>query len=243
MLDPDTAPLLELDRELARLARRYHVASHEVGERRVRPDNIDHDTLTWWIAAHQAVWRRRFERNDTVAITEPVEQVELRKVAAPQATSLVPFASLRWMPIGSSGAEGAGARHRRRPAVTDAERRVGARRARRGMLHGHILVGSFLGQHARAFGRGWTADGRHYQAGQAQYFAGYRAPGSGFVVGVMRRNGRASLRSRRATRWTTGSRSGARDVMARRRLGETVTTAGSARTRVRPAGDGGRVRA
>ena len=35
-----------------------------------------------------------------------------------------------------------------------ADRRVGARRARRGMLHGHILVGSFLGQHAHAFGRG-----------------------------------------------------------------------------------------
>ena len=79
MLDPDTAPLLELDRELARLERRYHVASHEVGERRVRPDRIDDDSLTWWIAAHQPVWHRRFERNDTVAITEPVEQVELRK--------------------------------------------------------------------------------------------------------------------------------------------------------------------
>ena len=78
MLAPDTAPLLELDRELARLECRYHVASHEVSERCVRPDNIDDDTLTWWIAAHQAVWRRRFERNDTVATTEPVEQVELR---------------------------------------------------------------------------------------------------------------------------------------------------------------------
>jgi hypothetical protein len=75
MLDPDTAPMLELDR----LQRRYHVASHEVGERRVRPDGFDDDTLTWWIAAHQAVWRRRFGRNDAVAITEPVEQVELRK--------------------------------------------------------------------------------------------------------------------------------------------------------------------
>ena len=77
MLDPDTAPLLELDRELTRLQRRYHVASHEVGELGVRPDGIDDDTLTWWIAAHQAMWRRRFERNDTIAITEPVEQVEL----------------------------------------------------------------------------------------------------------------------------------------------------------------------
>ena len=78
MLDPDTAPLLELDRELNRLQRRYHVASHEVGER-VRPDGIDDHTLTWWIAAHQAVWRRRVERNDTVAGTKLVEQVELRR--------------------------------------------------------------------------------------------------------------------------------------------------------------------
>jgi hypothetical protein len=110
--------------------------------------------------------------------------------------------------------------------------------------YGQIPVGSLLDEHApRVRARWWTVDSRHYQAGQARYFAGYRAPGSRFVVGVMRRNGRASLRSRRATRWTTGSRSGARDVMARRRLGETVTAAGSARTRVRPAGDGGRVRA
>lgn len=110
--------------------------------------------------------------------------------------------------------------------------------------YGQIPVGSLLDEHApRVRARWWTVDSRHYQAGQARYFARYRAPGSGFVVGVMRRNGRASLRSRRATRWTTGSRSVARDVMARRRLGETVTTAGSARTRVRPAGDGGRVRA
>ena len=70
---------LELDRELARLQRRYHVASHEVGELGVRPDGIDDDTLAWWIAAHRAKWRRRFERSETIAITEPVEQVELRK--------------------------------------------------------------------------------------------------------------------------------------------------------------------
>ena len=79
MLDPDTAPLLELDRELTRLQRRYQVASHEVGELGVRPDGIDDDTLAWWIAAHRAKWRRRFERSETIAITEPVEQVELRK--------------------------------------------------------------------------------------------------------------------------------------------------------------------
>jgi hypothetical protein len=79
MLDPDTAPLEELDRELARLQRRFHVASHEVGERSVRPDGIDDRTLAWWVAAHRARWRRRNERPDTVAITEPIEQVELRK--------------------------------------------------------------------------------------------------------------------------------------------------------------------
>ena len=65
MLDPDTAPLLELDRELTRLQRRYHVASHEVGELGVRPDGID-DTLAWWIAAHRAKWRRRLERSETI---------------------------------------------------------------------------------------------------------------------------------------------------------------------------------
>jgi hypothetical protein len=30
------------------------VASHEVGERDVRPDVIDDETLDWWIAAHRA---------------------------------------------------------------------------------------------------------------------------------------------------------------------------------------------
>jgi hypothetical protein len=48
MLDPDTAPLHELDRELARLQRRYRTASHEVGEHGVRPDGIDDATLAWW---------------------------------------------------------------------------------------------------------------------------------------------------------------------------------------------------
>jgi len=79
MLDPDAAPLSEIDRALAQLRRRYHVASHEVGEHGVRPDGIDDATLTWWITAHRATWRRRFERSETVAITEPIEQVELRK--------------------------------------------------------------------------------------------------------------------------------------------------------------------
>ena len=79
MLDPDTAPLEELDREMARLQRRYRTASHEVGERDARPDGIDDATLAWWVAAHRARWRRRFERSETVAITEPVEQVKLRK--------------------------------------------------------------------------------------------------------------------------------------------------------------------
>jgi hypothetical protein len=79
MLDPDTAPLEVLDRELVRLQRRYQVASHQVGEQGFTPDGIDSDTLTWWIAAHRATWRRRNERPDTIAITEPVEQVELRK--------------------------------------------------------------------------------------------------------------------------------------------------------------------
>ena len=79
MLDPDTAPVGELDRELARLQRQYRSASHEVGERGVRPGGIDDATLAWWVAAHHARWRRRFERGEMVAITEPVEQVELRK--------------------------------------------------------------------------------------------------------------------------------------------------------------------
>ena len=79
MLDPDTAAYDEIDRELARLQRRYHVASHEVGELGVRPDGIDDATLAWWIAAHRARRRRRYQRSDTIAITPPVEQVELRK--------------------------------------------------------------------------------------------------------------------------------------------------------------------
>jgi hypothetical protein len=79
MLDPDTAPHDQIDRELVRLQRQFHVASHEVGELGVRPDGIDDETLAWWIAAHRARHRRRYDRSETVAITQPVEQVELRK--------------------------------------------------------------------------------------------------------------------------------------------------------------------
>jgi hypothetical protein len=80
MLDPDIAPLNEVDRELVRLQRQYRVASHEVGERRVSPEGIDDATRASWIAAHCAMWRRRFEHSETVAITHQVEQLELRKV-------------------------------------------------------------------------------------------------------------------------------------------------------------------
>lgn len=79
MLDPETASFADIDRELVALQRRYHVASHEVGERCLRPDGIDDETLAWWVAAHQAKLKRRFERADTVAVTDPVPQVELRK--------------------------------------------------------------------------------------------------------------------------------------------------------------------
>ena len=79
MLDPDTAPLNELGRELGRLQRQYRVGSDEVGERDVRPDGIDDETLAWWIAAHRASWRRRFELDQPAPARDPVEQVELRK--------------------------------------------------------------------------------------------------------------------------------------------------------------------
>lgn len=78
-LDPDTAPVNELNRELARLQRQYRVASHEVGERDVRPDDIDDATLAWWVAAHRAMWRRPFELSDTASNAKTVDQVELRK--------------------------------------------------------------------------------------------------------------------------------------------------------------------
>jgi hypothetical protein len=74
--DPDTAPLDQLDRQLAALQRRYRTASHLVAERGERPDGIDDDTLAWWIAAHRAVWRRRL--NESTAV-RPVDDVELRK--------------------------------------------------------------------------------------------------------------------------------------------------------------------
>lgn len=79
MLDPDTAPLAELDRELARLQRLYRVASHEVGGGSVRPDGIDDTTYRWWVAAHRAAWDRRFERSASPQTAAPVDQVELRK--------------------------------------------------------------------------------------------------------------------------------------------------------------------
>src|SRR5262245_40374310 len=78
MLDPDTAPLDQLDRQLAALQRRYLTASHLVAERGERPDGIDDDTLAWWIAAHRALWRRRYELNESAA-ARPVDDVELRK--------------------------------------------------------------------------------------------------------------------------------------------------------------------
>jgi len=67
------------DRELARLQRRHRITSHEVVERGVRRDEIDDNTLAWWIFAYNARLRRRHERSETIAVTEPIEQVELRK--------------------------------------------------------------------------------------------------------------------------------------------------------------------
>jgi hypothetical protein len=55
------------------------VASHQVAEHGVRPDDIDDETLVWWIAAHRARVRRRFEGSDTVTLTNQVDQVELRE--------------------------------------------------------------------------------------------------------------------------------------------------------------------
>lgn len=78
MIDPDTAPLSELNRELAELQKRFRTASHVVGERHERPDGIDDTTFEWWIAAHNSMWRRRFELNQQPK-TVPVEQLELRR--------------------------------------------------------------------------------------------------------------------------------------------------------------------
>jgi hypothetical protein len=66
-----------------------------VGERDVRPDGIDDATLAWWVAAHGAIWRRRFERSETVAITNPVAQVELRKPGSANRRTDRPFSKAR----------------------------------------------------------------------------------------------------------------------------------------------------
>jgi hypothetical protein len=79
VVDPETATVAEIDRELVALQRQYHCASHEVGERGFRPDGIDDETLAWWVAAHQAKWRRRSDRSETIAVTDPVPEIELRK--------------------------------------------------------------------------------------------------------------------------------------------------------------------
>jgi len=77
MLDPTTAPLAQLDRELARLVRRFHVASH-VAAGGTRPDGIDDETFQWWVAAHLARWARRMEDSDE-SRPQNVERVPLRK--------------------------------------------------------------------------------------------------------------------------------------------------------------------
>lgn len=79
MLDPEAAPLLELDRQLAELQRRCRTARHIVAARRERPDGIDDDTYEWWIAAHNAALRQRFELGAQLQTTPTVEQIELRK--------------------------------------------------------------------------------------------------------------------------------------------------------------------
>lgn len=79
MLNPDTAPLSELNRELAELQKRYRTASHVVGERRERPVGIDDETYDWWVAAYNAMWRRRFELNAQPQAAPVVEEIELRK--------------------------------------------------------------------------------------------------------------------------------------------------------------------
>ena len=94
MLDPDTAPPNELNRELAPLQRQYRVASHEVGERDVRSDDIDEATLAWWVAAHRAMWRRRFELSEAAATPNPVDQVEHPQDPAARATP--PTRPRRW---------------------------------------------------------------------------------------------------------------------------------------------------
>lgn len=78
-LDPATAPLADLTSELARLVTRYRIASHLVAERDIRPDGIDDDTLTWWIAAHRAAWDRRFELDTTPPPQAGTPPVALRR--------------------------------------------------------------------------------------------------------------------------------------------------------------------
>src|SRR5215207_7912966 len=99
MLDPDIAPLNELNRELARLQRHYRVASHEVGDRGARPDDIDDATLAWWVPAHRAMWRRRFELSETATAPKPVARSSygrpgyarhLPDAAGPRASSVQP---------------------------------------------------------------------------------------------------------------------------------------------------------
>ena len=76
--DPATADLGDLDKALARLVRQYRTASHAVAERRERPDGIDDDTFDWWIRAHTAIARRKFEITAT-PVPPPAERPELRK--------------------------------------------------------------------------------------------------------------------------------------------------------------------
>src|SRR4051812_29701168 len=82
ILDPETARRADLRRALAALAPQSHTASHVVAERRERPEGIDDATFAWWIAAHRALWRRRFEDDPApvpaTGVAE-VSHVDLRK--------------------------------------------------------------------------------------------------------------------------------------------------------------------
>ena len=77
MPDPATAPLAEIDRELSRLVRRFHVASHVVASA-TRPEGVDDETFQWLIAAHRARWKRRMEDTHEPR-PQHVERVPLRK--------------------------------------------------------------------------------------------------------------------------------------------------------------------